>query len=133
MTCASCVRRVESAIGSVNGVKDVAVNLATAKATVKHDADWSGVEAIRKVITDSGYDFLGVPDDTLEDTVEAARDQELKELKIKFLVGSFLSVIIFMGSMQHWFSFLRFVPRQIMLFCLFILTTPVVLWVGSQF
>src|SRR5262249_59307752 len=34
MTCASCVRRVERAIGKVPGVESVAVNLATEKAAV---------------------------------------------------------------------------------------------------
>ena len=34
MTCASCVRRVEKALGRVPGVADVAVNLATERAHV---------------------------------------------------------------------------------------------------
>jgi heavy metal translocating P-type ATPase len=34
MTCASCVRRVEKAIASVEGVQDVGVNLATGRASV---------------------------------------------------------------------------------------------------
>ncbi|MDO9532221.1 MAG: heavy metal-associated domain-containing protein, partial [Deltaproteobacteria bacterium] len=38
MTCAACVRRVETALKDVKGVTDVAVNLVTAKATVTHNA-----------------------------------------------------------------------------------------------
>jgi P-type Cu+ transporter len=34
MTCASCVRRVERALGKVPGVESVAVNLATERATI---------------------------------------------------------------------------------------------------
>ncbi len=37
MTCASCVNRVEKAIGKVPGVERAAVNLATERATVSYD------------------------------------------------------------------------------------------------
>ena len=133
MTCAACVRRVESALKSVDGVTDVAVNLATARATITHETKWGGIEALKKIISDQGYEYLGVPDDAHEDPVTASREKEVKELKIKFIVGAVLSVIIFMGSMQHWFPFLMAVPRQAMLIFLFFLTTPVVFWVGSRF
>jgi Cu+-exporting ATPase len=38
-----------------------------------------------------------------------------------------------MGSMQHWFGFLRIIPREFMLWAMFILTAPAVFWVGSRF
>ena len=133
MTCAACVRRVELALKAVDGVKDATVNLTTARATLIHGPDWAGVEALKQVVSDAGYEFLGVLGATQEDPAEAARKRELKGLKIKLSVGLVLSVIIFMGSMQHWFPYLRSVPRQTMLYCLFVLTTPVVFWVGSRF
>ena len=133
MTCAACVRRVELALKAIDGVKDASVNLSTARATLIHGPDWAGVEALRRVVSDTGYEFLGVLGETPEDPVEAAQKRELKELKIKFSVGVVSSVVIFMGSMQHWFSYLRSIPRHIMLFSLFVLTTPVVFWVGSRF
>lgn len=133
MHCASCVGRVESALQSVDGVKEAVVNLAAGKATITHSASWAGVEALGKLISEAGYAFLGVAEPALEDPVEAARKREIAELRIKFFVGASLSVIIFAGSMQHWFPFLSAIPRRAMLFCLFVLTTPVVFWVGSQF
>ena len=133
MTCAACVRRVESALKSIGGAVDAAVNLSTGKATVTHGPDWAGVEALQRVISETGYEFLGISDPTLEDPVEEARKREVAELKIKFLVGAILSVVIFAGSMQHWFPFLQSIPRQTMLYSLFVLTTPVVFWVGSRF
>ena len=54
-------------------------------------------------------------------------------MKIRFTVGAVLSVVIFMGSMQHWFPFLMSLPRTPLLTGLFILTAPVVFWVGSRF
>ncbi len=133
MTCAACVRRVESALGSADGVTEASVNLATGRATVIHRADWVGLEGLKKIVSEAGYEFLGVPEPGLEDPVEAARIREIKELSTKFIVGVILSVVIFMGSMQGWFPYLRTVPRQIMLIVLFVLTTPVVFWVGNRF
>jgi Cu+-exporting ATPase len=131
--CAACVRRVESALQSVDGAKEAVVNLATGKATITHNPNWAGVEALRRLISESGYEFLGVAELGLEDPVEAARKREIVELKIKFIVGAILSVVIFAGSMQNWFPFLSSIPRRAMLLCLFVPTTPVVFWVGSQF
>ena len=133
MTCAACVRRVESALGSAGGVTEASVNLATGRATVIHRADWAGLEGLKKIVSEAGYEFLGVPEPGLQDPVEAARIREIKELSTKFIVGVILSVVIFMGSMQGWFPYLRTVPRQIMLIVLFVLTTPVVFWVGNRF
>ncbi|HYA15037.1 MAG TPA: heavy metal translocating P-type ATPase [Syntrophales bacterium] len=133
MTCAACVRRVEQALKSVDGVSDAAVNLATARATITHGDPWGGIEAVKDVISDVGYEFLGVLDDTREDPITAARTKEVRELTIKFTVGAVLSIIIFLGSMQDRFPFLASVPRQTMLVILFFLATPVVFWVGSRF
>ena len=133
MSCAACVRRVENAIREVPGVTDVAVNLATARATVSHIPGWAGIEAVRRVVTEQGYDYLGIPDDTREDPIGAAREKEIRDLKIRFAVGIVLSVVIFVGSMRHWFPFLMGIPRQPLLIALFLLTTPVVFWVGNRF
>jgi len=133
MTCAACVRRVEMAIKSLPGVNDAVVNLATARATVLHTQQWAGREKLRETISDQGYEFLGLLDETSEDPIKAARERELKELKLKFGIGAVLSVLIFLGSMQHWFPFLDAAPRRLVLYILFILTTPVVFWVGKRF
>jgi Cu+-exporting ATPase len=133
MTCAACVRRVESALREVPGVTEVAVNLATARATIDHEAQWAGIEAIRQVVTDLGYEFLGIPDDAREDPIAASREREERDLRTRFAIGIILSVIIFLGSMQHWFPFLHGIPRLPLLVVMFILTTPVVFWVGSRF
>ena len=133
MTCAACVRRVEAALKEVEGVSDVSVNLATARATVTHGEHWGGMSALKKVVTDQGYEYLGVPEEAKEDPVTAVRERDIHDLKIRFSIGAVLSIVIFMGSMQHWFSFLSSIPRQAMLYAMFILTTPVVFWVGSRF
>ncbi|MBM4270679.1 MAG: copper-translocating P-type ATPase [Deltaproteobacteria bacterium] len=133
MTCAACVKRVETALRAINGVTDVAVNLATGRATITHSEFWGGVAALEKTVSDQGYEFLGLIIEDREDPITQAREKEIKELRTKFAVGAVLSILIFMGSMQHWFPFLRAIPREIMLIFLFIMTTPVVFWVGNRF
>ncbi|MGA2781495.1 MAG: heavy metal translocating P-type ATPase [Smithella sp.] len=133
MTCAACVRRVENALNSVTGVLTASVNLATGRATIIHGPKWDGPAALKKVIIEQGYEFLGELKDNLADPIEAARAEELKDLKLKVTCGAILSVIIFLGSMQHWFGFLQIIPRQFMLWAMFILTAPAVFWVGSRF
>ncbi|MBN1615636.1 MAG: copper-translocating P-type ATPase [Deltaproteobacteria bacterium] len=133
MSCSACVRRVENALREIPEVNDVAVNLATGRATVSHAPGWAGIEALRQVIVDQGYEFLGITDDAKEDPIGEAREREIRDLRIRFTVGIVLSGIIFAGSMQHWFPFLAGIPRQPLLIVLFLLTTPVVFWVGSRF
>ncbi len=133
MMCAACVRRVENALKDVAGVVDVSVNLATARATVTHSSRWAGLPALIRVITEQGYEFLGELTDSFDDPMEKARERELKELTRKVISGAILSVIIFLGSMQHWFGFLHFIPRQVMLMAMFVLTAPAVFWVGDRF
>jgi len=133
MTCAACVRRVENALKTVGGVKDVSVNLATARATVLHEQTWNGVAGLKQAVTDQGYEFLGVLDELQEDPIAAARIREIRDLRLRFAVGAVLSVIIFMGSMQHWFPFLHAIPPRPLQMVLFVLTAPVVFWVGSRF
>ncbi|MDD5713041.1 MAG: heavy metal translocating P-type ATPase, partial [Smithellaceae bacterium] len=133
MTCAACVRRVEQALKELPGVEDVGVNLATARATIVHDPKWAGTDAVREAVTDHGYLYLGIPDELAADPIEAARAREIRDLRLKFVTGIILSVLVFAGTMQHWFPFLMDLPRKPVLIVVFLLTTPVVFWVGDRF
>ena len=58
MTCASCVRRVERALGKVPGVAEATVNYATERATVSHEG---GVSALLAAVENAGYAAKRVP------------------------------------------------------------------------
>ncbi len=133
MTCAACVRRVENALKGIPGVTDAQVNLATGRATVFYGDHFSGGDALASVIADQGYEFLGEVKDDVPDPIEAARQKEIRALKYKVVFGAILSVLLFCGSMQHWFPFLKDVPRSDVLWGLFVLSTPAVFWVGNRF
>ncbi len=55
MTCASCVGRVERALGSLPGVEKSVINLATEKATVEFDEKQLGVEQLFTAVEKAGY------------------------------------------------------------------------------
>lgn len=133
MTCAACVRRVENALKQVEGVLEANVNLATARVAVVHHDRWAGLPELARVVTEQGYEFLGEVSAAAADPMEAARVREIGELKLKVFCGAVLSVLIFFGSMQHWFGFLQTIPRQAMLAAMFVVTAPAVFWVGSRF
>ena len=80
-----------------------------------------------------GYQFLGVAGEKAEDPLEAARKRDLAELKMKLIAGAVLSVLVHAVSAPHLFPFLHSVPSWWLLFASFVMTTPVVFWVGSRF
>jgi Cu+-exporting ATPase len=61
MTCASCVNRVEKAIGKVAGVERAGVNLATERATVAYDPATTNVSEIAHAIERAGYGVADLP------------------------------------------------------------------------
>jgi len=133
MSCAACVRRVEQALKSVSGVASVSVNLVTGRAKIVHEKKWAGIKAVEKAIQDSGYEFLGLAPEEGSDPILKAREEEVEDLRKRFIVGVFLSLLIFTGSMAHWIGPLRELPVRNLHVFLFLLTTPVVFWVGKRF
>jgi Cu+-exporting ATPase len=61
MTCASCVRRVERALGKVEGVRQASVNLVTERATVAFDPALATLDQLSAAVERAGYG-LGMPD-----------------------------------------------------------------------
>ncbi|MDK2784483.1 MAG: hypothetical protein PWQ41_764 [Bacillota bacterium] len=56
MSCQHCVMAIKKSVGSLPGVKDVAVDLATGVVTVKHAASGPDRDAIRAAIREAGYE-----------------------------------------------------------------------------
>src|ERR1700716_2027629 len=55
MTCASCVRRIEKALGKVQGVQEASVNLATEKARVVYDPRVASPAQMQAAVEKAGY------------------------------------------------------------------------------
>jgi Cu+-exporting ATPase len=129
MTCASCVARVEQGLSTVPGVLRSSVNLATEKATVEASPSVR-MEDLLRAIEARGY--AGVPVETAShDADQAAREQDIRQLGRKALVGGLLSLLLMLGSFPAWFPWLPTLLSAHVV--LFLLATPVHLWVGGQF
>ncbi|KJS21366.1 MAG: hypothetical protein VR72_10680 [Clostridiaceae bacterium BRH_c20a] len=55
MTCDHCKNAVLKAVGALNGVESVEVDLAAKEVKVEYNADMVTIEAIKAVITEEGY------------------------------------------------------------------------------
>jgi copper chaperone CopZ len=61
MTCDNCVRRVEKALRSVNGVTQVRVDRPAALATVTFDATKTHIPELHDALLKSGYRPSSIP------------------------------------------------------------------------
>ena len=127
MTCASCVRHVEDALGDTGGVTSASVNLATGRATVEYIPGETGISDLRYAVEDAGYSFEGVSGDEYREPAGAEEQKELKRKAIFSLaVAGVIMAMMAGSSMTASLSFR-------VDFLLLALATPVQFWAGRQF
>jgi len=132
MSCASCVDKIERGLLAVPGVVHAAVNLAAEKATVEYVAGQTTLPDLRRAIEAVGYEALEVAEpEALVDREKEARTREIGLLGRKTLVGAVLSVPLMLGSFPEWFPWMPRILTEH--WVLFLMATPVHLWVGWQF
>jgi Cu+-exporting ATPase len=131
MSCASCIQKVEQALGSVDGVVRASVNLATERATVEMIATTS-VADLQRAVREAGYDLdVGKITDDYE---RQARGHELAVLRRKLVAGALLSIPIVWGSLAHMGVRGIWTPAFLMDWRVqWLLATPIQFWVGWQF
>jgi Cu+-exporting ATPase len=133
MHCAACVGKVERALGTVPGVAEAAVNLATEQATVTVDPEQATFDRLRTAVAAAGYDLLpprsASPDADVAE--RSARERAERQTRIKVVVGAVLSALVMLGSMPEVFPWVPAWLRDP--WVLLVLTTPVQFWVGAEF
>ena len=144
MTCASCVRRVERALGSVEGIQRASVNLATEQATVEASSAID-LERLRSAVDHAGYDLL-LPgaerdEDEARDDFERERLAEERRLRTRTVFALTVAALsmtwmllrdgdAITGVEVGW---AQDVPLRVVHPLMFILTLPVQVWAGAQF
>lgn len=102
------------------------------KAKVEYLPSESSLKEIKQVIDSAGYKVLeGSSSEETEDPEKLVRKKEYKKIKVKFITGAILGIVIFLGSSRHW---LPWVPTFLgNFYVLWALATPVQFWIGWQF
>ena len=151
MTCASCVITLERVLKKTNGVHSAVVNFASESALIEFDENIISESGLEKKVDGAGYHLI-ISNNTNTDSLkkeeiiktskmdmnsplhnhmEMEKQDQIKDMKIKLIVGGILSIFIFLGSFPEWFSFVPKILNNNWI--LFLLTTPVQFWVGYQF
>jgi P-type Cu+ transporter len=100
MTCASCVRNVERAIGKQPGILAVNVNLATEKASVNYLPGSVRRADLVRAVEKAGYGVLDLTNvEAPEDAERAARQAEIDRQWKLILFGASLTLPLFILSM----------------------------------
>jgi Cu+-exporting ATPase len=126
---------LEARLERVPGVVDASFNLSTMQVRVEYLPGSTDVSAIRRAIEEVGYRASAVPggggDATAEDSEQAYREAEYRELRRKFWIAAILSAPVLVIAMSHGrIPALDFPGVNWLQFAL---TTPVVLYCGAQF
>jgi P-type Cu+ transporter len=97
MTCATCEKTVTDALKHLDGIVNVAVNLATEKVSVTYNPRMTTLADMKKAIEDAGYQYLGIEGG--EDISAVVREKDLRVKRIRifigFLVGLPLMVLMY--------------------------------------
>ncbi|MCK1163294.1 heavy metal translocating P-type ATPase [Streptococcus suis] len=102
MTCASCALTVEKALGKLEGVEEVSVNLATEKATIRYSRHRQNPASLERAVEQAGYQLIR------PEKVEGAADKgpsTEEKLRHRFVLSAaftFPLLYIAMGPMLPW-------------------------------
>jgi Cu+-exporting ATPase len=87
MTCANCTATIEKAIGALDGVSHVTVNLGNEKAYVSYNPRTVTLKDMKRAIEGAGYDYLGTEEEAGADKEEEALRRNLAGKRNRFVVG----------------------------------------------
>jgi Cu+-exporting ATPase len=125
MTCASCVRTVETTLKKVDGVTQARVNFASHTAEVRYDAQRAKPGDMIKAVRDVGYG-ASLSEETSPEERQRKKEAEARVWLHRFIAGAVLTAPIFVLSMFVG----DFYGKGLILL---LLATPVQVYLGSKF
>ncbi len=87
LTCAMCVKTIETALKKLDGILEATVNLGAERAYVTYNPRITTIAEMRSAIEDAGYQYLGVEGEEGEDLEKISRERDLRDKRNRFLVG----------------------------------------------
>lgn len=126
MSCAACATRVEKTLNRQPGVYHAQVNYAAATATVEYNPQECTPETLKDAIQNAGYDLVIETNAQKEKIVEDAHSRKYRQLKQRTIFSLMLSVpVAIIGMCFMDWTYANYV--------MWILSTPVVFWLGRDF
>ncbi len=92
MSCVMCVKAIEEALGKLDGISSVNVNLTSEKAYVTYNSEITTVKDMKNTIEDLGYQYLGIEGEKTEELEEKVRTKDLKDKRNRIIVGFGFSI-----------------------------------------
>lgn len=126
MSCASCAGGAEHIVSGIKGVITASVNFGTGNLTVEYFPTIIRIEEIQKYLQRGGYDLLIETDIQQQQTLESLHSEKIKKLKFKTIWAIVFSFPVVMIGM-----FFMNMPYANVIS--WILSTPVVFWLGKDF
>lgn len=130
-----CQENIERAVGALDGVARVQVNLGTDTVTVDHAASLISASQIRRAVRDLGYNVSDKAEgETALDRERQARQEETRRQLRNLLVAAPLGLLVMAGSFREYWVLDSFIPAFLgNKLVLWALVTPVVAGPGRQF
>ena len=126
MSCAACATRVEKTLNRQPGVYHAQVNYAAATATVEYNPQECTPETLKDAIQNAGYDLVIETNAQKEKIAEDAHSRKYRQLKQRTIFSLMLSVPVAIIGMC-------FMDWTYANYAMWILSTPVVFWLGRDF
>ena len=126
MSCAACAARVNKTLSRQEGVCSANVNLATAIATVEYDPSLCSPEMMKQAVQNAGFDLLIDTAKEAEKEAEDTHAAHYRQLKFRTIWAIILSLPVAIIGMF-------FMDMPYANYIMWILSTPVVFWLGSGF
>ena len=132
MDCAACAINLEKKLNKNQAVKKAVVNYATEKATIelKNDLPLADLQEIVKSVGN----YKLVPEEAIgHDHAQLLKDNKIKQLKTQTIIGLIFSGLAMLLPYYMYIPNWPVLPEQILYLILFILATPIQIWLGAQF
>lgn len=124
--CAACAKRSEDILQKQPGVLSASVNFATTEALVEYNPAETSPEALRDAVRKGGYDLMIEEENEQGDTLEEIHQKRYAELKNRTVWAIILTLPVVIIGM--FFMNIPFANEM-----MWILSTPVVFWLGRDF
>lgn len=126
LSCASCAINAETSIKHLNGVIDASVNFANKTLHVEYFPEQISIMEIKRKLQEIGYDLVIEKDEKSQEIINDLSHKRVKTLRNRTLWAITLTLpIIIIGMLFPTLPYANYF--------MWILATPVVLWLGRDF